>query len=213
MRLAPIRRWCRMIAGPSTTSPSLLAGLAEGPGNPSAWSEFVRVYFPYVVRWCREHGLQDADATDVAQEVLLWFWRKAAGFRYSAGGSFRAYLRRVVVSAVSDWAERRRADRLATGDSGVQDFIWSQPARLDLAARIEAAYDVELLAIAMREVRSRVHPRTWRAFEMLALEDRSGADVAAELGMEVNTAYVAKGKVQRMIRAVIDRLEAEGSES
>lgn len=199
--------------GPSTTSPSLLESLVEGGADGEAWERFVRVYSPHVFRWCRSHGLQESDATDVAQDVLLWFWRKAAGFRYSADGSFRAYLRRVVVSAVSDWAERRRADRLATGDSGVQHFIWSQPARVDLVARIEAAYDVELLAIAMREVQSRVQPHTWRAFEMLALEDRSGADVAAELGIEVNTAYVAKAKVQRMIRAVIDRLEADGGES
>lgn len=200
-----------MIAGPSTTSPTLLAALADGPANPTAWAEFVRVYFPHVLRWSRGYGLQPADAADVAQEVLLWFWRKAGTFRPSAEGSFRAYLKRVVLSAVSDWSDRRRADRLATGDSGVQENLWSTPAREDLAARIEAAYDVELLAIAMREVESRVQPHTWRAFRMLALEDRSGADVAAELGMEVNTAYVARAKVQRMIRAVIDRIEAEGS--
>ena len=83
------------------------------------------------------------------------------------------------------------------------------PAREDLLARIEAAYDTELLAHAMRDVESRVQPHTWRAFRMLALEDRSGADVAAELGMEVNTAYVARAKVQRMIRDAIARLEKQ----
>jgi hypothetical protein len=59
----------------------------------------------------------------------------------------------------------------------------------------------------MREVEGRVQPRTWRAFHMLAFEHRSGADVAAELGMAVNTAYVARKKVQRMIREVITRIE------
>jgi len=199
-----------MISGPSSTSPSLIAGLAEGPANPTVWAEFVRVYFPHVLSWCREHGLQPADAADVAQEVLVWFWRKAAGFRYDPAGSFRAYLKRVVVSAVSDWSDRRRADRLATGDAAVQENLWSTPAREELAARIEAAYDVELLAVAMREVEARVKPHTWQAFRMLALEDRSGAEVAAALGIEVNTAYVARAKVQRMIRAAVDRLEAEG---
>lgn len=202
-----------MIAGPSTTSPSLIAGLAEGPANATAWAEFVRVYFPHVLRWCRAHGLQEADAADVAQEVLLWLCRKAETLRDGHVRSFRAYLKRVVLSAVSDWSDRRRADRLATGDSDVQERLWSMPAREDLAARIEAAYDVELLEIALREVESRVQPRTWQAFRMLALEDRTGADVAAELGIEINTAYVARAKVQRMIRAVIDRLEAEGNGS
>jgi len=59
----------------------------------------------------------------------------------------------------------------------------------------------------MAEVKTRVRPHTWQAFELLALEHRSGADVAATLNIEVNTAYVARRKVQRMIREIIDRLE------
>jgi len=69
------------------------------------------------------------------------------------------------------------------------------PAREDLIARIEQAYDTELLAIAMREVETRVQPHTWQAFRMLAIEGRPGSEVAALLGMEVSTAYVARSKV------------------
>lgn len=193
--------------GPATTSPSLLASLAGGPAEGAAWERFVHVYAPHVFRWCRSHGLQESDAADVAQDVLLRFWRHAAAFRYDPRQTFRGYLRRIVANAVSDWSHLRRADRIAPGDSDAQDQLWSVPAREDLLARIEAAYDTELLAEAMRDVESRVQPHTWRAFQMLALEERSGADVAAELGMEVNTAYVARAKVQRMIRDAITRLE------
>jgi RNA polymerase sigma-70 factor (ECF subfamily) len=35
-----------------------------------AWSEFVRLYTPLVFAHCRRHGLQEADAADVAQEVM-----------------------------------------------------------------------------------------------------------------------------------------------
>ena len=48
---------------------------------------------------------------------------------------------------------------------------------------------------------------------MLAIEHRSGADVAAELKIDTNHAYVARWNVQRMIRAVIDRLEGPAGES
>jgi DNA-binding CsgD family transcriptional regulator len=48
---------------------------------------------------------------------------------------------------------------------------------------------------------------------LLAIEGLSGAEVAARLGMEVNTAYVARKKVQRMIREVATRLERSGAES
>ena len=59
----------------------------------------------------------------------------------------------------------------------------------------------------MAEVKTRVRPHTWQAFELLALEHRSGADVAATLNIEINTAYVARRKVQRMIREIVDQLE------
>ncbi len=54
----------------------------------------------------------------------------------------------------------------------------------------------------MREVETRVQPHTWQAFRLLAIEGRPGSEVAALLGMEISTAYyVARSKVQRMIRA------------
>lgn len=196
--------------GPARTSPSLLASLADPARDEASWERFVEVYAPHVLRWCRRHGLQESDAADVAQEVILRFWRQATAFRYDKGKTFRGYLQRIVIGAVSDWSDRRRADRLATGDAAAQENLWSTAAREELTARIEAAYDVELLAVAMREVEARVKPHTWQAFRMLALEDRSGAEVAAALGIEVNTAYVARAKVQRMIRAAVDRLEAGG---
>lgn len=196
--------------GPGTTSPSLLASLADPARDEESWERFVEVYAPHVLRWCRRHGLQQSDAADVAQEVILRFWRQATAFRYDKGKTFRGYLQRIVVGAVSDWNDLRRRDRLATGDSEVQERLFTEPARDDLLARLEEAYDTELLALAMADVEARVRPHTWQAFRMLALEDRSGAEVAAELGMEINTVYVARAKVQRMIRATVSRLDTRG---
>ena len=65
----------------------------------------------------------------------------------------------------------------------------------------------------MREVETRVQPHTWQAFRMLAIEGRSGSEVAALLGMEVSTAYVARSKVQRMIRAAAERLGGREADS
>lgn len=194
--------------GPQTTSISLMARLGSAGRNEAAWEEFVRVYGPHVIQWCRGHGLSESDAHDVSQEVLLRFWRRAASFRYDPSQTLRGYLRRMVLSAVADWAaQARRAGRLGKREP-LDSLLENLPAREDLAARLERAYDTELLAIAMREVESRVQPRTWEAFRLLALEGQSGSDVADRLGMQVNTAYVARTKVQRMIREAIARLEA-----
>ena len=41
---------------------------------------------------------------------------------------------------------------------------------------------------------------TWDAFQLLAIEGRSGAEVARQLNMKVATVFVARSKVQRMLR-------------
>ena len=56
------------------TRPSLLARVRDLE-DAEAWREFVHLYTPLVYGHCRRHGLQDADAADVAQEVM----RVAAG--------------------------------------------------------------------------------------------------------------------------------------
>jgi len=188
------------------TRASLLLRLTEEPDDAAAWDEFVRIYGRHVVRWSRNYGLPEDDAQDVAQDVLVKFWKQSAGFVYDPTRRFRSYLSAIVTSAVSNHTSKRRPTPLKRGEDAAA-LLASLPARDDLIARIEAAYDTELLAVAMREVEGRVQPRTWRAFHLLAFEGRSGADVAQELGMEVNTAYVARKKVQRMLREVITRLE------
>jgi len=197
------------VNGTSTTRISLLDMLRDRSADDAAWGEFVRVYGPAVAEWCRERGLQHDDALDVTQDVLLRFWQTSKQFAYNPRGRFRSYLEQVARSALVCWA--KQAGDLH--DQATRSLLEKIPEREDLLARLAEAYDTELLAIAMAEVEQRVRPHTWRAFQMLAIEHRSGADVAAELKIEANAAYVARWNVQRMIRAVIDRLERPAEES
>lgn len=192
--------------GSLDTRGSLLLRLRDSPGDDAAWDEFVAMYGGPIVQWCRAHGLQDVDAEDVTQDVLVKFWRQAGRFHYDPARRFRGYLRQILASALADWSERQPGSPpLASGDEAAA-ILSSAPAREDLIARIEKAYDTELLAVAMREVESRVQPHTWQAFRMLAIEGRSGSEAAEALSMEVSTAYVARSKVQRMIREAAERI-------
>ena len=53
-----------------TTRASLLFRLRD-PQDHEAWVEFVTLYEPVVYRLLRRHGLQDADAREVMQELFL----------------------------------------------------------------------------------------------------------------------------------------------
>jgi DNA-directed RNA polymerase specialized sigma24 family protein len=57
--------------GNSGTSTSLLVRLQQAPADQAAWAEFVRRYGTRIHGWCRHWGLQEADAQEVSQEVLL----------------------------------------------------------------------------------------------------------------------------------------------
>src|SRR5436305_1695317 len=76
-----------------------------------------------------------------------------------------------------------------SGDSAVLAGLEEAPARDDLAARLEAEYDRELLELASARVRARVEPQTWESFRLTALEGRPGAEAAATLGLRPTAVF------------------------
>jgi RNA polymerase sigma-70 factor (ECF subfamily) len=89
----------------------------------------------------------------------------------------------------------------------VDRLLQTVAARDDLVAKLEEEFDRELLEQATLRVRLRVELHTWDAFRLVALEGHSGAEAAARLGMKVAAVFVAKGRVQKMLREEIDLLE------
>jgi RNA polymerase sigma-70 factor (ECF subfamily) len=193
----------------SGTRVTLLGRLRAAPGDPATWGEFVEWYGRKIYAWCRAWGLQEADAQDVTQDVFLNLSGRMHEFRYDPGGSFRAWLKTVTHHAWQDYlARQRKPGRGGGGEEGVK-LLAAVEARDDLERRLAEAFDQELLQEAAARVRLRVEPRTWEAFHLLAVEGQPGAEVAQRLGMKVATAYVARSKVQRMLREELARLEPE----
>jgi RNA polymerase sigma-70 factor (ECF subfamily) len=200
-----------MATDSSRTSPTLLGRLRQSPNDQTAWAAFVARYGPRVLAWCRHWGVQESDAQDVAQEVLLALSREMRDFQYDPAGSFRGWLRTVTRRAWLRYQERQRRPGQGTGDSNVMAQIDSQQAGENLLQRLEEECDRELLEQAMALVRLRVQPNTWEAFRLTALEELPGAEVAARLGMPIGSVYVAKSNVRRMIQEEMERLDRSGS--
>jgi RNA polymerase sigma factor (sigma-70 family) len=188
----------------SATSTSLLMRLREAPADQAAWDEFVRRYGGRIREWGRRWGLQDADAHDVTQDVLLKLVRSMQTFRYDPAQRFRGWLRTVAHNAWQDLARGRRPALAA------DDRLHSLAARDELAVEVNAAYEQELLDRAMERVRPRVLPRTWEAFHLTALDGLPGAEVAARLGMAVTSVYKAKSNIQKLLEAEVQVLDGGG---
>jgi len=52
------------------TSLSLLASLRQSPAS-ETWTRLVELYAPLIRAWLRKYDVQDSDADDLVQEVLL----------------------------------------------------------------------------------------------------------------------------------------------
>jgi RNA polymerase sigma-70 factor (ECF subfamily) len=192
------------------TSVTLLARLSGADSAAPAWGEFLRRYGPQVLSWCRHWRLQEADAEDVAQDVLLRVSRQMKTFRYDPGRSFRGWLKTVTRAAWNDWLDARRRTAQGSGDTSARAALESVTARDDLVARLETEFDRELLDTASAAVRGRVDPKTWDAFRLTAVEGLPGAAAAEQLGMKVTAVYVAKGRVQKMLQEEVKTLDPGG---
>ena len=190
----------------SQTSITLLTKLRQVPADQEAWARFTERYGRKIYAWCRQWNLQEADAEDVTQNVLLKIAEKMQTFQYDRARGFRAWLKTVTRNAWSDfWAGRKAA--VAAGGSSAVELLHTVEAREDLVRRLDDEFDRELLDEAAARVRQRVTPRTWQAFELTAVQGQSGADAAAALGMKVATVFVARSKVQKMLQEELRRLE------
>src|SRR5215831_326951 len=190
-----------------TTRVTLLARLRQDSTDQAAWDEFVERYGRHIYRWCRRWKLQDADAEDVTQDILVKLTRKLRAFAYDPSRCFRSWLKTVAHHAWRNFEDSRRRSKSAAGDAQIQELMGTLEAREDLAQKLEEAFDLELLEAAKTRVRLRVAPHTWEAFRLVALEGLPVAEVAVRVRLQVAMVYVAKSKVQKMLQEEIGKLE------
>jgi RNA polymerase sigma-70 factor (ECF subfamily) len=159
-----------------------------------------------MLRWCRAWGLQESDAQDVVQNVMLELSRQMREFRYDSGGSFRAWLKTVARRAWMRYLETRTRHS-AIGDAEMLAQLRDPYAEDDLVRHLEEEYERQILQQALDRVRLRVKVKTFEAFRLTALEGLSGREAALQLGMPVSHVYVAKGNVQKMVAEEIAGLD------
>ena len=189
-------------------SPSTLLGrLRRDPRDQAAWTDFVARYEPKILDWCRRWGLQESDAQDVTQAVLLKLSRSMATFVYDRSRSFRGWLKTIAHHAWRDLVAERKRAGVGSGDSRMAELLENIEAADGLVRQLAEEFRQELLEEAIARVRPRVAPRTWDAFRMTALEGLTGAAVAAHLGMKIDRVYGAKSDVTRRIQKEVRRLE------
>jgi RNA polymerase sigma-70 factor (ECF subfamily) len=193
-----------------TTHPSLLVRICNRQDH-DAWMQFVKLYAPPIFRFLKRHGLQDADAADLAQEVFaavaLWIER----LKYDRQrGKFRGWLFALTRHKLSNFIHRAQLPDKATGDAEVRRRLESQPAPQPemLEDRVwDEEYEMCLLQWAAEKVRVDFRGQTWEAFWQTRVEGRSIEEVAIELGLTHGAVYIARCRVLKRLREEIQLVE------
>lgn len=193
------------------TRASLLLQLQAGDDQ-DGWQEFVAIYRPIIYRLARKRGLQDADAQDLAQHVLVSIagaierWQ-----RYEESVRFRHWVRRIARNAIFNVLTRRPRD-LAAGGTSIQELLEGYADEdSNLSREIDLEHRRELFLRAASSVRTEVSPSTWKVFQLSVIERYAIEEVAARTNKSVGAAYAARGRVMSRIRRIVDEMERSES--
>lgn len=171
-------------------------------GDDQAWIDFSNRCAGILHRWARGNGLQLADAEDLTHESMLIVLKKIRDFRHSGRGSLRAWLRAIA------WRCHRtslaRLDDVAHPEI-IEKYRHLERQIADLEDQFDQLQQLDLLRECMQIVQQRVRPKSWEAFQLLAVEGVPGPTAAAQLHMRPEAIHAARNRVQKLISAEIRR--------
>ncbi len=177
---------------------SLIARLQD-LGDADAWHQFSELYRPIVVRMGLAKGLQNADAEDLAQRVLVSVSGAIARWDPSGKARFRTWLKRVTDNAILNAISRARPDQ-GRGNHEDQSLLLQQPDRSGPDSRLlQMEFRRQVMHWAAQRIRDEFTETTWQAFWMTAVEGRAADDVGAQLGRNRGSIYAARSRVMRRL--------------
>ena len=196
----------------SETSLSLLNRLRHAP-EPEAWNRLARMYAPLIRSWLRKYDVQDSDADDLVQEVLLAVSKDLGKFDHGGrSGAFRAWLKKILVNRLRNFWRARDRRPQARGDSDIEARL----AQLDdPASEMSQIWNRQHDRLVVRQLLALAEPyfspNTWQAFYQVALKGKRADVVAKELEISVNAVFIAKSRVLNRLRQEADGLVESSS--
>ncbi len=187
------------------TTTRLLDALLE-PANEPAWAQIDARYRPVIAGLARRLGLRDADAEEVAQQALSEFVRVYREGRYDrTRGRLSSWILGIAHNTALRIARTSRKNLLPGAtiltempDEQALRSIWTDERDRTILSR----------AIGMLRDETSVDDRTLLAFELVALRGVPATEAAAQSGMTVEQVYVAKSRLTKRLREVVQDLTA-----
>lgn len=184
------------------TPHSLLDRLRDHPSD-ECWKRLVDLYTPLIQGWVRRFGTRDSDVDDLVQEVMSVIVQKIPRFEHTGQkGAFRRWLRTIAFHRANHYfRDQGKADR-----DPAETIIEVVDPGSELEQQWEREHDEFVTQRLLELLRPEFSQSTWQAFLRQVVDEAAPAAVAAELGITVNAALIAKSRVLRRLRKEIQGL-------
>lgn len=174
-----------------------------------AWQQFVAVYRPMIYRIARRRGLQDCDAEDLTQRVLMSVARSIGSWEKDAKrGGFRIWLSRVARNAIVNYVTRGPQDASLGGSDFLEVCHTVESHDAEVQRMIDEEFARSQLRAAAAIVKPQVKASTWDAFWLTTVKGMSIDEVVQKLNLSPGAVYGARARVMRQLQAAaatIDR--------
>ncbi len=170
-------------------------------GDQVAFQRIVNLYGGLVYHWCRKSGLSREDAEDTGQQVFLSASRGLNAFRRERpDDTFRGWLRVITRSRIADhYRENAIRERAAGGENDLIEAVAIMPN--DEQSDDDRDHDTSMLyEQAVKLVQSEFAEPDCQAFHLLVVDGLTATEVAEKLHMSVNSVYIAKSRILKLLR-------------
>ena len=194
---------------PYTTRASLLSRVRRG--DEVSWDEFYNTYKKLLYKVGREsYALNDREVEDIIQEVMLAFFDASKTFTYDRNrGKFRSYLKKIFHYRALNFKSKRNknSERFASVESdefSIDDL--PEPTDSALNKVWDEEWEKHVMCEAMEELKLRIEPSTYQAFELYAIQNEPPKEVAKLLDMKVNAIYACKNRAISQLKEIIQEM-------
>lgn len=195
------------------TRPSLMLRLRD-PQDQQAWTQFVSIYEPLVLRMLRQRGLQEADARDITQQVILAVTQAVDDWQPDGReASFRRWLFTIARNLALKFIQRGQTSGVGRRGVGGSDMMVLLKSLPEPEHRTVVAFDDEyrneIFDLAAERAQSEFRESTWQSFWRTCVLGEPIADVAASLKLTTGNVYVARSRVIARLRQIVEEYETE----